>query len=64
MIWKLTMNSNVKSHFTYSDRVKLQYNLDNSFNLSASSLARVLNKSRSAIYYGLETNTTCVKLKR
>ena len=52
------MKSNVKAHFTYSDRVKLQYNLDNNFNLSASSLARVLKKSRSAIYYEIETNAT------
>ncbi|MDO5449247.1 MAG: IS30 family transposase [Clostridia bacterium] len=52
------MKSNLKSHFTYSDRVKLQYNLDNNFNLSAASLARVLNKSRSAIYYEINTNVT------
>ena len=46
----------MKSHFTYSDRVKLQYNLDNNYNLSASLLARILKKTRSSIYYEIKTN--------
>lgn len=48
----------MKSHFTYSDRVKLQYNLDNNFVVSAADLAKILNKSRSAIYYEIKTNST------
>ena len=48
----------MRCHFTYSDRVKLQYNLDNNYNLSASLLARQLKKSRSSIYYEIRTNMT------
>ena len=46
----------MKTHFTYSDRVKLQYNLDNNYNLSASLLAKQLKKTRSSIYYEIKTN--------
>lgn len=48
----------MRSHFTYSDRVKLQYNLDNNYNLNASVLAKMLKKSRSSIYYEINTNSS------
>lgn len=51
----------MNKHFTFQDRVKLQYNLDNNYNLSASLLAKILKKSRNAIYYELKVNTTVTK---
>jgi len=53
----------MKSHFTFKDRVKLQYNLDNNYNLSASLLARILKKSRNSIYYEIKTNMSITKAK-
>lgn len=50
-------------HFTYSDRIKLQYNLDYNILTSASDLALALNKTRKAIYYELQTNKTTYKSK-
>jgi len=53
----------MKSHFTFKDRVKLQYNLDNNYNLSAVLLAKILNKSRNSIYYEIKTNMSITKAK-
>lgn len=41
-------------NFLFSERVKLQYILDNRLCLSAIETARMLNKSRSTIYYELK----------
>ena len=48
----------MKSHFIYSDRVRLQYNLDNKLVDSASVLAKLLHKARSSIYYEILNNRT------
>ncbi len=48
----------MNTHFTFSDRVKIQYSLETNPYGSASQLAKDLSKSRSAIYYELKTNTT------
>ena len=41
-------------NFVFSERVKLQYCLDNRINVSAALLAKELDKSRSSIYYELK----------
>ena len=44
-------------HLVFSERVNLEYLINNRICLSAIELARQLNKSRSTIYYELKTNS-------
>ena len=47
-----------KKHFTFTERVKLEYRLNLNIDCSAIKLANDLDKSRNAIYYELRTYTT------
>lgn len=51
----------MNKHFTFADRVKIQYLIENRPRCSASFLAEELNKSRAAIYYELKHNSTKLK---
>jgi len=48
----------MNKHFTFSDRVKLEYMIETNSSSSAASIAKQLNKTRGAIYYELKHNTT------
>ena len=51
-------------HFSFQDRVILQYHLDNNPRCSAQGIATILKKSRSAIHYELKTNTSTLLTKQ
>ena len=44
----------MNKNFTFAERVKLEYSLNNNLYMSASKLAKLFNKSRSTIYYELK----------
>ena len=46
-----------KKHFTFTERVKLEYRLNLNIDCSAKKLAKDLDKSRSTIYYELKNYT-------
>lgn len=50
------MKKNNKSHLTFSQRVQLQYCLDNRYNCTASSLSKQIGVSRWTIYYEIKKN--------
>ena len=52
-----------KKHFTFTERVKLEYRLNLNLDCSAIKLANDLDKSRNAIYYELRTYTTKFETK-
>lgn len=51
-------------HFTFSDRVTIQYLIESYPRCSASFIANQLNKTRAAVYYELKNNVTRVKTKK
>lgn len=53
----------MNKHFTFSERVKIEYLIEFNQNMTASKLANILDKSRGAIYYELKHNTTIIKTK-
>lgn len=57
------MSKEKNKHLSFSQRVKLQYCLDNRFNCSASLLANQLNVSRWTIYYEIKNNRTTLRTK-
>lgn len=52
-----------KKHFTFTERVKLEYRLNLNIDCSAIKLANDLDKSRNAIYYELRAYTTKFETK-
>lgn len=52
-----------KKHFTFTERVKLEYRLNLNIDCSAIKLAKDLDKSRNAIYYELKTYTNVYSSK-
>lgn len=53
----------MNNNFTYSERIKLEYHLNQRIDCTASKLAKILNKARSTIYYELKHYTTISQSK-
>ena len=53
----------MNKHFTFADRVTIQYLLESYPRCSASLIAKELDKSRAAVYYELKKNCTHIKTK-